>query len=178
MSRISKESVTFRLDSANLSSLEKEAQRKGVSLNTLVSQIIDRHVDWHMFSADANLVSFPQKFIFELLAKYNDSEIEQIAEKIAQDEVKDIMLLLRRKNDPESFLDIIDTWAKVSNFPYSHEINDTIHEFIIQHDMGQKLSLYLKRLFEFMFESFELKKVEFDTTQNSISFIVDTKKPD
>lgn len=177
MSKTIKESVTFRLDGSNLAAISKEAEKKGMSLNTLVNQIIDKHVDWYSFSAEANLVSFPQKFISKLLSKFTDSEIEKLAKYIAQEEVKDIILLLRKKNDPDAFLDIIDTWTKVSGFPYSHDVDDSVHSLIIQHDMGKNLSLYLAKLYEIMFESFDLKKAEFDITGNTISFTVDTKRP-
>ena len=177
MSKVLKESVTFRLNSPNLSALSKESKRRGVSLNTLVSQIIDRHVDWHSHAAEANLVSVQQIMITKLLSKYTDLEIEEIAQNVAKHDVKDVVLLLRKKNDAESFLDLIETWAKVSDFPYSHSVDDTIHEFFLQHDMGKQLSKYLSKLYETMFESFGLKKVEFDITNKSISFTVDTKKP-
>lgn len=172
-----KESVTFRLDKPNLRSLYKESERKRISLNALANQIIDEHVDWHSFSAEANLISFPKALIKKLLDNLTSSEIAKIAKEIAQEEIKDILLLLRKNNNPESFLDIIETWLKVSNFPYTHDVDDSFHEFIIQHDMGKSVSIYLSSLFEKVFDLFELKKAKFDITDNTVVFSVDTKKP-
>ncbi|NIP62424.1 MAG: hypothetical protein GWN01_16750 [Nitrosopumilaceae archaeon] len=175
MQKYSKESVTFRLDGPNLSSITKEAEKTGISLNALVNQIIDKHVEWYSF--EKNMVSFPQKLISRLLSKYTEEEIADLAKKIAKDEIKDIILLLHKKNSPEAFLNVIETWVKVSNFPYTHDVEDSVHTFIIQHDMGKKLSLYLSKLYEAVFDSFELKKAEFDITKNTVAFTVDTEKP-
>jgi pimeloyl-ACP methyl ester carboxylesterase len=42
------ESITFRLDSTILNKLHHEAEQKDISVNTLVSRIIRRHIDWHV----------------------------------------------------------------------------------------------------------------------------------
>ena len=45
-----------------------------------------------------------------------------------------------------------------------------------QHDMGRNWSLYMAEQYRFLFEEFELKKVEFDLNHNSLYFIVDTER--
>jgi predicted HicB family RNase H-like nuclease len=49
------ESITFRLDSIILNKLRNEANQKDVSINTLVSQIIKQHTDWHSNAAKAGI---------------------------------------------------------------------------------------------------------------------------
>jgi predicted HicB family RNase H-like nuclease len=39
------ESITFRLDGIILNKLHREAEQKDISVNTLVSRIIRRHID-------------------------------------------------------------------------------------------------------------------------------------
>src|SRR5918994_1393133 len=73
-------------------------------------------------------------------------------------------------------LDVIETWIKISGYPYRHEVNYTRHSYVIQHDMGKNWSLYLAELFRYLFEEFGLKRVEFDLTHNSLDFIVDTER--
>lgn len=121
MQRYSKESVTFRLDSPNLSSITKEAEKKGISLNALVNQIVDKHVDWHSFSSEANLVSFPHKFISKLLSKYTEEEIANLARKIASEEIKDIVLLLRKKTILKHFWILLKHGQRFQTF-HTHTI--------------------------------------------------------
>ena len=51
------ESITFRLDSTILNKLHHEANQKDISVNTLVSHIIRRHIDWHSNAAKAGFVT-------------------------------------------------------------------------------------------------------------------------
>jgi predicted HicB family RNase H-like nuclease len=44
-------SITFRLDSTILNKLHHEAEQKDISVNTLVSHIIRRHINWHSNAA-------------------------------------------------------------------------------------------------------------------------------
>jgi hypothetical protein len=42
--------------------------------------------------------------------------------------------------------------------------------------MGMNWSLYMAQHYRFLFEEFELKKVDFDITDNTLDFVVDTEK--
>ena len=170
------ESITFRLDSTILNKLHSEADQKDISVNTLVSHIIRRHIDWHSNAAKAGFVTVRRGLLSKLINRLPEKEISSIAEYIAKNETKDFVLLLRNKYNIESALDVIETWIKISGYPYRHEVNYTRHSYVIQHDMGKNWSLYMAELYRFLFEEFGLKKVEFDLNHNSLDFIVDTER--
>jgi hypothetical protein len=111
-----------------------------------------------------------------LINRIPEKEISSIAEYIAKNETKDFVLLLRNEYNIESALDVIETWIKISGYPYRHEVNYTRHSYVIQHDVGRSWSIYLGELYRFLFEEFGLKKVEFDVNDNSLDFIVDTER--
>ena len=73
-------------------------------------------------------------------------------------------------------LDVIETWIKISGHPYRHEVNYNLHSYVIQHDMGRNWSLYMAEQYRFLFEAFELKKVDFDINYNTLDFVVDTER--
>ena len=170
------ESITFRLDSTILNKLHREAQQKDISVNTLVSHIIRGHIDWHSNAAKAGFVTVRRGLVSNLINRLSEKDISSIAEYIAKNETKDFVLLLRNEYNIESALDVIETWIKISGYPYRHEVNYTRHSYVIQHDMGKNWSLYLTELFRNLFEEFGLKRVEFDLTHNSLDFIVDTER--
>jgi CopG antitoxin of type II toxin-antitoxin system len=170
------ESITFRLDSTILNKLHSEADQKDISVNTLVSHIIRRHIDWHSNAAKAGFVTVRRGLLSNLINRLPEKEISSIAEYIAKNETKDFVLLLRNEYNIESALDVIETWIKISGYPYRHEVNYTRHSYVIQHDMGKNWSLYMAELYRFLFEEFGLKKVEFDLNHNSLDFIVDTDR--
>jgi predicted transcriptional regulator len=170
------ESITFRLDNNIVNKLHREAERKDISVNTLVSHIIRGHIDWHSNAAKAGFLTVRRGLLSILINRLPEKEISSIAEYIAKNETKDFVLLLRNDYNIESALDVIETWIKISGYPYRHEVNYTRHSYVIQHDIGKNWSLFLAELYRFLFEEFGLKKVEFDLNHNSLHFIVDTER--
>jgi hypothetical protein len=170
------ESITFRLDSAILNKLHREAEQKDISVNTLVSHIIRTHIDWHSNAAKAGFVTVRRGLLIDLINRLPEKEISSIAEYIAKHETKDFVLLLRNEYNIESALDVIETWIKISGHPYRHEVNYTRHSYVIQHDMGRNWSLYMAEQYRFLFEEFGLKRVEFDINYNTLDFVVDTER--
>jgi hypothetical protein len=171
------ESITFRLDNILLNKLYREAEQEDISVNTLVGHIIRKHFDWHSNAAKAGFITVRRGLLSNLLSRLSEEEIIPIAEYIAKNETKDFVLLLRNEYNIESALDVIETWIKISGYPYRHEVNYTRHSYVIQHDMGKNWSIYLSELYRFLFEEFGLKRVEFDLNNNSLVFNVDTEIP-
>jgi len=170
------ESITLRLDSIILNKLQREAEQKDTSVNALVSHVVRRHIDWHSNAAKAGFVTVRRGLLIDLINRLPDKEISSIAEYIAKKETKDFVLLLRNEYNIESALDVIETWIKISGHPYRHEVNYTRHSYVIQHDMGRNWSLYMAGQYRFLFEEFELKRVEFDINDNTLDFVVDTER--
>jgi hypothetical protein len=109
------------------------------------------------------------------LEKISEQDIIAIAEDIAKSS-KDFILLLKNQYNIESTLDFIETWIRISGYPYRHEVSYTRHSYILHHDMGRKWSLYLSELYRHLFEEFGLAKPYFDITDNTLSFKVDTER--
>lgn len=170
------ESVTIRLDSIIFSKLDGEAQQSDISFNTLISQILRQHTNWHSHAAKAGFISVRKGLLVNLIDRLSEQEITYVAEDIAKRETKDFVLLLRNKYNIESGLDVIETWIRISGHPYRHEVNYTRHSYIIQHDMGRNWSLYMAEQYRFLFEEFDLEKVDFDINDNTLDFVVDTEK--
>jgi hypothetical protein len=168
-------SITFRLDNTILNKLHYEAYQNDISVNTLVSHIIRRHIDWHSNAAKAGFVTIRKGLLSNLINRLQEKEISTIAEYIAKNETKDFVLLLRNEYNIESALDVIETWIKISGYPYRHEANYSRHSYVIQHDMGRNWSLYMAELYRFLFEEFGLRRVEFDLNHNTLAFTVDVK---
>jgi hypothetical protein len=170
------ESITFRLNSIILDKLRREAQQKEISINTLVSQIIKQHAEWHSNAAKAGFIPVRKGFLVKLIDRLSEQDITSLAEYIAKSSNKDLVLLLKSKYNIESALEFIESWIRISAYTYRHEVNYTRHLYIIQHDMGRKWSIYLAELYRHLFEELETKKVDFDITDNTLSFVVDSSQ--
>lgn len=173
-----KTSVTFRIDSNELKQLKKEADHQEISLNTLVGQIFRQHIDWHSNAPKAGFVSVTKGLISGILNKISDEEILKLTEYTTKKESKDFVLLLRNEYTIISILDVLETRIRVSGFQYRHDVNGTIHSYVIQHDMGNKWSVYMAAQYGCVFDEFNLKAVTFEMTDNTLAFIVDLKVTD
>jgi predicted DNA-binding ribbon-helix-helix protein len=169
------ESITFRLERDILDTLRQEAKRKDVSLNILVGQIAKQHTNWHSMAAHAGFISVRKPLMIKLLEGQNEEQIKSLARQIAFCSNKDFLLMLRRKYNIYSALDMIETWISISGYSYNHNLEDLnysnrVHSFIVQHHMGRKWSLYLSELYKSFFEEFGVRNAQFDITDSTLAF--------
>jgi len=167
------ESVTLRFHKRVLERLRKDAQDKQISLNTLLNQIAIQHLDWHAHAAKAGFITVRKGSIMKMLEKIPEKDIIEIAELSARKESKEFVMMLRNEYSLSSALDVIETWIEITGYSYRHEVRGSKHFFILQHDMGMKWSLFLREIYRFIFEDFSLGRVNFDLSENALSFKVD-----
>jgi hypothetical protein len=69
-----------------------------------------------------------------------------MAKETVNNKLKDLSLLLKDEFTISSFLDMTAGWARLSDFPYKHEIdqNGTISRLVIEHDLGENCAFLLK----------------------------------
>lgn len=166
------ESVTFRLSRDLLRELRRESEQNQTSLNTLASQVFRQYVGWHFSAGKAGWIPMHKGLLAMMIDKLTKEEIEKAA-LVSRDDIKDLIMLLRREYDFSSFLDVIEAWLTVCQFPYNHtvEINGK-HAFVIAHNLGEKWSLYLHRMFYYIMEELA-SRPEFEVNRNSLTFKVD-----
>jgi hypothetical protein len=164
------EGITFRIPSSSISQLREESKKKQVSLNALVNQILKDHLDWHTYAAQARMFHVPRSTFSRLVDNLTEEELSKHAVTIAKKDFVDIGLLLRGEFTLTSFLNILENWSRISSIPYKHEINNDIHNFIIQHDMGRKFSFLIKELYRYILEDiFEIRS-DFTMTDSTVMF--------
>ena len=166
-------SVTLRFDADMLDELRREADYKRVSLNTLATQIFRTHNDYGSMSARGGMVSFHKSLLIRMMDRMSEDEIIKLSEYIAKNEMKDTVLLMKKRYDASSFVDFVESWARVCGFEYRHDISDRTHNFVIQHDMGRRWSIYIANVFKNAFSDVGAKWADFESTDNTVRFNVE-----
>jgi hypothetical protein len=171
------ETITLRLDKKILTKLRRESEQNQTSLNTLANQIFRQHIDWHSKASKAGYVPLQKPVIIKLLDRLSEEDVIRVAEEVSKDMFMDVMLLLRDENDLVSTLNVIETWVRVSGFPYKLEVDEDkeVYSYVIQHDMGKKFSLLLATRARVILERLE-KQGNFVVTDNTIVLKVDVGK--
>jgi antitoxin component of RelBE/YafQ-DinJ toxin-antitoxin module len=143
-------SMTFRVNSNTKEALQDAANDTGISLNTLVNQILTNYVKWDKFVSKAGMIPVAKRVISEAFMKLNEDEVKELATSVGKNALNDILLFMKGKTDLDSFLSWLELWLKKNStaaFNYTVE-NDGFHTCIMKHDLGWKWSLYHKRVLE------------------------------
>jgi hypothetical protein len=174
------QTISFRVPRHILYKLQHEAKQKEISVDTLMTQIAKKHTEWYVNASEIGFISVRKILIMKLLDEIRDDQkIKEIAREVARGS-SDSSLSLREKYNIsiESALDFIESWIKEAGYPYVHDISGVdynIHHFVIYQDMGLKWSLYLSEIFRNLFEElFNVTKVHFNMTDNTVVFTIDT----
>src|SRR5215813_4942469 len=123
-------SVTFRFNNEILRKLRNEADQKRISLNTLASQIFQSYVEYDRYASRAGMISFPKSLLVRIMDRLSEQEVGQLSEYIAKNEFKEMSLLMRNEYTLSAFLDLIESWLRVSGFGYRRDIVYGVQTFV------------------------------------------------
>jgi len=164
--------MTFRLDEGVLTTLREESERRHVSLNTMVNQILQRFIEWDMYESKVGMISLFRPVAAQLFKKMNKQEIIELASSIGRDATNDAALFMKSTVDLESFLSWLDIRLRSSSVEISHNIKNGSHTYILKHDLGENYSLYQKTILELIFNNVLGKPIDcsFSDTILSLRF--------
>lgn len=165
------EVMCIRVDHTLAEELRNEAEYVNISLNVLVNHIFRRYVEWDRDAGKIGFLPVTKELFTTLMEKLSDSQIEQIAAASVKN-IADIVIYMQKKFDLQAVFQWLDQLCKVSGFAKKHVMNNTLHTFIVQHDLGLKCSIYFKTIFKMIFSKLQ-KTIEPDITSQSIAFTID-----
>ena len=175
-------SITFRLDSHIVDELQRDANQNEISLNVLVNQILRMYVEWGRYENKLGMMPVPKNFISSLIQEtirltesngisvdpYKEQLIKYSAE-IAFYNIKESVILMKKKFDLWSVLSVLQEYMKVSGITADHRIEaGKKHIFVIQHELGEYWSLFAKELLNLIFYSLASVRAEIQITEKSI----------
>ena len=151
--------------------LRKTAEEEKITLNSLTNQIFNQFVKWDSSASKAGMIPLPKVLLVKIMDKLSKEDIIKLAEYMVTNEIKDIILVLRTEHSINSFLDVVEAWAKTSGFPYIHEdLGGSTHKYVITHDMGKNWSLYFGIIFTRILEELKVPHVNCEFTDKTLIF--------
>jgi hypothetical protein len=176
-------SITFRIDSFIIDEMQREADQKETSLNVLVNQVLKRYTEWDMYESKIGMMPVPKVMLSSLIdksiaiAKDNigikdiepyRAQILKSAAQIAFNIMKDSILFMKKQYNLWVVLAVLQEYMKVSGINSDHRIEGgRKHVFVIQHELGENWSLFIKELLTIIFENLANVKVEVSVTPNT-----------
>jgi hypothetical protein len=165
------EVLSVRVEQMLVEELRNEAESANISLNVLVNHIFRKYVAWERDACRIGFVPITKDLFASLLEKLEEGQLEQIAAKSVNN-IIDVIIYMRKKFDLETCLQWLDEMCKASGFAKKRVMMDTLHTYIVQHDLGIKYSVYLRHILKLLFNTLQ-KRIEPDITSQSVIFTAD-----
>lgn len=162
--------MSFRLDEDIVEALRQEAEEEEISLNVLANHVFRRYVEWERDAQKTGSIPITKGLLMVLINEIDDKRIEELVRKVGKVIAKEEILYMESNYDLDSFIKWLEARNRTSGFAQKHIVNGRTHEFIIQHDLNMKWSLYMKTLFEVILDDVYKKKVDFNISPVTLVF--------
>lgn len=165
-----KQKFSISLSKKILEELRVTSAREGISVNNLINHALERYSDWNLHNNE--FIPIRKALLAKFLDKFTHEEIESVAQNMVVTRSKDTVIRFTSRYDAINTLKTFDGWLRLTGFPYTYDIEDSIHRFVILHDLGSKWSLYLARILTGTLNQFGLVP-KYEYTDKILSIAVD-----
>jgi hypothetical protein len=165
----------FRFSSDAMSELESEAQRKEISLNSLVNGLIIEYLEWGRFIERYGGLSFSETSFASLVRETGDISIfEKAGAEAGIKTPRRLLLMLGLSCSKENVLLLVDIICEhsISYQRYVHRLIDGKHNFLLVHNLGFKMSGWFGGYIRSMFKDLLGLEIKVTEDDDSISFVV------
>ncbi len=166
-------SISLRLATQNFDKLKKEAKTEGLTLNTLVNQILGEFLQWDMTATKAGWVVVLADVLKGMMNALDEKTLYKIAISTA-DSTKDVRLMMTGDDTIDGFFSILRNRLRKSGISYMESSEKGMIKFVIHHNMGKKWSFFYKTQHERMLQNLG-QSATMDFTDNTLIICVKIK---
>src|SRR5215211_4027107 len=179
---------TFRINQFVIKSLEEEANKRRVSLGSLVNSILENYVSSEMYFEQLGFLLVSKDFLrktFNAIPSNNEQNtIEEFAKELGNTVAKEYVSYFFPEVNSRTLVEFLDIWFRRFQCcqhrvtKSSSDIDDIttatakeLHHITVNHDINMNFSIALKAMIEGFIEPIIKRTVEFkEITSNAISF--------
>jgi hypothetical protein len=172
---IESDTITFRIEKSMLDDLRQESEQTGISVNSLVNQIIKSYIQWHKPAKKAGIGHFSKVFHAKMISSFSEEQVIKMSEEFCKHNFSDISNMLRTESSFSLLMDKFCSWLDVSGFQYRFDRVNNTDTYVIQFDMGRNWSLYIKTCMQITFERYGMKSAQCVMTDNALMIKFDRK---
>lgn len=165
-----KRKFSISLDNEILEMLKTNAKKENLSINSLINRTLENYIILN--HQNSEFIPIRKSLIAIFLNRFSHEEIESIATNMARTKNTDTVLQFTSKFDASNVLKTAERWLRLTGFPYSYNVKDSVHRFVVLHDLGEKWSIYLTKLLSSTLTQFKIIP-KYDYTDKIFSFTID-----
>jgi hypothetical protein len=133
---------SFRIDEPAFKVLQEEAEKRSVSVNTLLNQLVVRYANFDRFLHRLHGFPIPGDVVKDLLQAIPDEKLKEIATQHGGYN-ECITYVFKGEFTLPAFLETMRTSFKHSPVEYNEVVRGSKRNLTLVHEMGSKYSLYL-----------------------------------
>ena len=140
--------LSLRIDSELYDRLKNESNKKGISLNSLVTSTIQKHMAWDIFAQELGFMSISKRTVKQFCEQISEEKLIEIAKDSGFGIMKELILLMFGKIDFQTILDVIKIRASLHGMVNHRIDSNEVHIITIHHGISQKFSHFLAEIFK------------------------------
>lgn len=142
-------SATFRISEGVYHALQKEAEKQDTSLNTLVNQLLDTHVNDRIFLEKLDFMRVNKATFRRILEGTSDQTLADAGEFSGRETVRTITLGRGGQMTMDAVLETVCSLAEFAGCMRYSEIKSNGKEVVVlTHDLGPKWSVFIGNLMD------------------------------
>jgi hypothetical protein len=169
---------SFRIEEDVIKSLEVAAEKRDISLSSLVNKILKNYVTSDMYFEELGFILVSKNFLRKTFDELSTKQIEELGQNYGLTIAREYISYFYPQVNSTTLIQFLDVWFKrfqscqhrVDDDDYSN--NDKKHHYYtVNHDINSKFSLALQSILEGLIEPIIKSTVEFtNVTATSITF--------
>jgi hypothetical protein len=162
---------SIRLEKYLELSLQKEAQNRGVSANSLISSILEKFDKWDRIAEKFNVITIPEESFKKILDSPSEDTITRTAAELGEWLPRQVMLFWFKDVSQESFKKYLSMLCHHQNLmEYEMDVVGKQETVItVRHGLGRKWSLWLENYLGRAINSNFGIVPEVESSQNSLT---------
>ena len=171
-------STTIRIPKDVYEKIEFDASSHNSHISTVINNILRKYTTWDMLVSDVGFMYMQKPLLRALFDKISDKDIIQISKTTGYARTRDAILFIGGKVSVRTIVHVVKLWLTSSKIPIRVIEKDNSIEFIVQHNLGKKWSIYFVTLLKELFYELKNPFIEEDIEDHTveITFALKTKK--
>ncbi len=165
---------SFRVDEEWLNVLNEEAEKQGVSVNSLLNRLLQQYA-YLRYMMRYGAITLTRKGFVNILECCPDDKVEENGRNAGETIVKDLLLTM---GVTPSYAFVICLVKKLLSefagwFECDHHIMEDKEVLHLRHDLGRKWSDYLSGITSGTFNALLNKEIEIESSDSSVTITID-----
>jgi len=164
------DTITIRLDTERKEKLLEESENKQISLNTLINQVLSRHVEWEEIGFKLGWITLSKRIVKAFASPLDKKTILQLAQTVGKTELRNSLQFAYGDINYDNAIALLERWMRNNYLKYSHTFEAGKSKYAVQHYLGKNWSIFFIEVIDSTFQDFGFKLEQKNAEENSCSF--------